>query len=680
MVLRLTNEQISAGIWYIGLFNGIGYERTQSKMINRGSSFTFSANISVDGCTVSGLWGPYCNRAIVPVSCDHTAVYEDSKNIFDASSHNQTAESNLTCQNSLEVACSRSSELKLYSLDLTGMIQFLKIVVKDAQFNQTISGNSTKKINGTLYARHGAIPSIEFHDYSVDIVKSPLVVESPKIGRWYIGILPANGTRITGAVGNNNINSDLCYSLDWEVFECPAGKAGPNCTAKTYILQAIPGKNPSPPDFHYLPVDGKMSPEAAKFPLEPLLSNSSGNNSDIAWTYFVLDIPREVGGGNIHVQLQADTTLTYELYSRFGGLPSLDTWDYYYANKSSNSNGSLFFKVYDSSDEGASFYILNAREGRWIFGLRHRVLPIGISNLQTTMSLTVERCPNKCSGHGGCKFRMDDSGLSFYSYCDCDRDYGGFDCDITIVPHSDLPRWTCALRWISSSCHVPLTWHVLQSVALIASNAAAILPAYWALRKKAYAEWVIFTTSGVSSALYHACDVGTWCVLTFHVLQFMDFWLSFMAVASTFIYLTTVEEVTKRAIHACVAILTALMAATGATRSSNIPLVIGIGASGLFIGLVIEFSTTLKSILCSRRLNVNMIERWLSFKVWLYNLLKTIRSRFRWIFVLVGFILVAMAAVSWKMESTASYWIWHSVWHVTIYASSFFFLCSKSLR
>ncbi|KAK9103682.1 hypothetical protein Sjap_020936 [Stephania japonica] len=443
------------------------------------------------------------------------------------------------------------------------------------------------------------------------------------------------------------------------------------------MLQAIPGKNPSPPDFHYLPVDGKMSPEAANFPLEPLLSNSSGDKSNIAWTYFILNIPREAGGGNIHVQLQADTTLTYELYSRFGGLPSLDTWDYYYANKSSNSNGSMFFKVYDSSDEGASFYILNAREGRWTFGLRHHVLPIGVSNLRTTMSLTVERCPNKCSGHGSCKFRMDDSGLSFSSYCGCDRDYGGFDCGITVVTHLDLPRWTCALRWISSSCHVPLKWHVLQSVALIGSNAAAILPAYWALRKKAYAEWVIFTTSGVSSALYHACDVGTWCALNFHVLQFMDFWLSFIAVVSTFIYLTTMEEGTKRAIHACVAILTALMAITGATRSSNIPLVIGIGASGLFIGLIIEFSKTLKSILWSRRLNLNIIERWLSFKVWLYNLLKTIRSRFRWIFVLVGFVLVAMAAVSWKMEGTASYWIWHSVWHVTIYTSSFFFLCSK---
>ena len=34
-----------------------------------------------------------------------------------------------------------------------------------------------------------------------------------------------------------------------------------------------------------------------------------------------------------------------------------------------------------------------------------------------------------------------------------------------------------------------------------------------------YPEWVLFTSSGISSALYHACDVGTWCVLTYNVLQ-----------------------------------------------------------------------------------------------------------------------------------------------------------------
>lgn len=49
-------------------------------------------------------------------------------------------------------------------------------------------------------------------------------------------------------------------------------------------------------------------------------------------------------------------------------------------------------------------------------------------------------------------------------------------------------------------------------------------------------------------------------------MQFMDFWLSFMAVVSTFVYLTDIDEGSKRTIHTVVAILTAFMAENGATR------------------------------------------------------------------------------------------------------------------
>ncbi|KAM7266468.1 hypothetical protein ACFE04_004365 [Oxalis oulophora] len=108
--------------------------------------------------------------------------------------------------------------------------------------------------------------------------------------------------------------------------------------------------------------------------------------------------------------------------------------------------------------------------------------------------------------------------------------------------------------------------HVKQSIALIVSKAAAILPAFWALRQKAFFEWVLFTASGVSSGIYHACDVGTWCPLPYGVLQFMDFWLSFMAVVSVFIYLASTDEGFKRTIKTVVTILTAFMALTKATR------------------------------------------------------------------------------------------------------------------
>lgn len=49
----------------------------------------------------------------------------------------------------------------------------------------------------------------------------------------------------------------------------------------------------------------------------------------------------------------------------------------------------------------------------------------------------------------------------------------------------------------------------------------------------------------------------------------MDFWLSFMAVVSTFVFLASVGEGPKRTIHMCVSIVTAILAATGATRSET---------------------------------------------------------------------------------------------------------------
>nr|CAB3499504.1 unnamed protein product [Digitaria exilis] len=56
-----------------------------------------------------------------------------------------------------------------------------------------------------------------------------------------------------------------------------------------------------------------------------------------------------------------------------------------------------------------------------------------------------------------------DKELNYDFFCTCDRDHGGFDCSDELVSPNG---------------------HIWQSVFLIASNAAAILPAFWALRQK----------------------------------------------------------------------------------------------------------------------------------------------------------------------------------------------------
>ncbi|KAB1215624.1 hypothetical protein CJ030_MR4G001674 [Morella rubra] len=342
------------------------------------------------------MWGQYCNQTVDPLSCIPAESYFPGGDLSGVKSYNQTKANMVSCKSSSKTSCLGDGEPKVYSLDVLGVAQEFTIMARDIKFNVTAANNSgnVNGINLMSFARHGAIPSASLHDYSSDLSKTPLSILSPKVGRWYISILPVSTLKEPGGTQNNG--TKVCYSMESQVLECPFGKAGANCTWERYVL------------------------------------------------------------------------------------------------------------------------------------------------------------------------------------------------------------------------------------------------------------------------------------------QFMDFWLSFMAVVSTFVYLATIDEVFQRAIHTAVAILTALMAATKATRSSNIVLVIAIGALGLLIGWLIEISTNCRSFSFSIGCSLNVTHSWQNFKGWVQNLIQTLFRRFRWGFLLAGFATLAMAAISWKLETSESYWIWHSVWHVTIYTSSLFFLCSKS--
>ncbi|KAK8650552.1 hypothetical protein V6N13_140184 [Hibiscus sabdariffa] len=611
VTMKLTNDQISARVLYFGLFNGVGPTRTQSKMIVRGPSYSFAANITVEGCVTSTMQGQYCNQTVEQLSCGLSR-----NNSGNGSASGFFNQSMVSCRNNFETSCLGDEEMKIYSLEILRIAELLTISAEDVRLRPLSSTGNSSGIDLICYARYGAMPSATLHDYSGNLNKSPLVISSPKVGQWYISILALNLLKVIG--GSQSNVSKVCYSLDLQELECPLGKAGPNCLSERYMLQ-FSGKIPS----H----------------LNPIFCH----------------IVRKSSGGNLHVQLTSDRKSNYEVYIRNGGLPSLVNWDFYYVNKLSSSHGSMFFVLYSSSEEKVDFDILYIKEGLWNIALRNLNSIGGTSNGQTTMSISLERCPKRCSYHGDCRSALDASGLTSYSFCDCDRTHGGFDCSIEIVSRQG---------------------HIWQSIALIASNGAAVLPAIWSLRQKAFAEWVIYTTSGISSGLYHACDVGTWCALSFGVLQFFDFWLSFLAVVSTFVYLTTIGEVYKRAIHTVMTILTALLAITNATRSSNVIVVMAIGALALLVGWLIELSSKYRPLSFSMDLCLNMLERW-RVREWMNNLVKTLMKRFRWGFLLAGFIALAMAAISRNTENSQNYWIWHSVWHVTIYTSSFFFLCSK---
>ncbi|CAL9163504.1 unnamed protein product [Musa hybrid cultivar] len=688
--VTLTNELISPGIWYFGFFNGLGPARTQSKMINRGKAYIFSISIVIEGCSTMGVWGPYCNQSVNMIPCFQSSIDKHSRKLLDLNMYSWgslnhmaqagedkeanyhlsskwmtmkykqvdnnasmfvTAENLMTCNNTIELSCLRNGELNIYAVDIVSITSQFVVSLTDLRFNQTSSTENLGNFSEILlmsYARYNAMPLKSLHDYSTDISRAPLIVNSPKVGRWYIAFQAVNQTEASGTMQETFLNGSLCFSFMLQVPECSSGKAGFNCTWEAHTLQRASKNSAVPFASYYLPVSELGSTDAG-FSLDNLLSNSSVEQT--AWTYFFFDIPTGAAGANMHVRLSSDTKLNYGVYTKFSGLLTMDNWDYF-ANSTSRSNDSMFLASDDSSGKNIDFYVLSAREGTWCIGLEH---PLNANNkYQTTMSIWLEGCPNHCSHHGACRNSIDESGLTFYSYCACDRDHGGFDCSNELVTHKG---------------------HIWQLIFLVASNAAAILPAFWALRQKAFAEWVLFTSSGISSGLYHACDRGTWCVLSFHVLQFLDFWLSFMAVVSTFIYMATIDEASKRAIHTSISILTALLAVTGATRSANIAIVVAIGTAGLLLGWFLEFSVH-RAIHCPLRFDLNMPERWQNLRSWLQNLIRTLQKRFHWLYLLLGFFTLALAAACRTLEANESYWIWHSFWHITIYTSSFFFLYS----
>ncbi|WOL06177.1 hypothetical protein Cni_G14909 [Canna indica] len=690
MSVTLTNEQISSGTWYFGFFNGLGPARTQSKMISRGKTYTFGISIVVEGCSIMGILGPYCNQSIYMTSCSQSSINKQSRSLLDSNmdrigslnrhqdrKNNEanyllsskrmtveykqadsnaslfvTADNFMTCNNSIESSCLGHGEWNIYVMDIVTITSQFVVSLTNLRFNQTPStenpGNSSKVLLMS-YVRYNAVPLKSLHDFSADISQGPLIVNSPKIGRWFIAFQAVNRTQTSGTMQETFLDGSLCFSFMWQVPECNIGKAGFNCTWEAHTLRRA-SKNPAVPFVSYYLPESELGSSDASFSLSPLLSNSSVEQT--AWSYFFLEIPTGAAGANIHVRLSSDTKLGYGVYTQFGSLPSVDTWDYF-ADSTSRNNGSMFLASNDSSGKNIDFYVLSAREGIWSVGIMHPV--DNYNKYQITMSIWLEGCPSHCNHHGACRNSIDESGLTFYSFCACDRDHGGFDCSNELVTHKG---------------------HILQSIFLVASNGAAIFPAFWALRQKAFAEWVLFTSSGISSGLYHACDRGTWCILSFRVLQFLDFWLSFMAVASTFVYMATIDEASKRAIHTSISILTALLAETGATRSSNIAIVVAIGTAGLLVGWFLEFSTLRRAISCPMRFDLNIPEGWQNIRSWLRNLVRTLQKRFRWPYLVLGFIMLALAATCWTLEANKNYWIWHSFWHITIYTSSFFFLYS----
>lgn len=232
MTMKLTNEQISARVLYFGLFNGVGPTRTQSKMIVRGPSYSFAANISVEGCITSSMQGQYCNQTVELLSCGLSR-----NNSGNGSASGFFNQSMLSCRNNFETSCLGDEEMKIYTLEILRVAEFLTISAENVRLRPVNNSGNSSGIDLMCFVRYGAMPSATLHDFSGNLNKPPLVINSPKVGQWYISILALNLSKETG--GSQSNVSKVCYSLELQELECPLGKAGPDCLSERYMLQKL---------------------------------------------------------------------------------------------------------------------------------------------------------------------------------------------------------------------------------------------------------------------------------------------------------------------------------------------------------------------------------------------------------------------------------------------------------
>eukprot|EP00897_Mesotaenium_endlicherianum_P008675 jgi/Mesen1/7836/ME000419S07156 len=276
-------------------------------------------------------------------------------------------------------------------------------------------------------------------------------------------------------------------------------------------------------------------------------------------------------------------------------------------------------------------------------------------------------CPDACSNHGTCAAMPDGSRLHTISYCYCDRTHGGTNCSVQLVSA------------LGESKH----W-----AALVLSNGASVLPAMWCFRHKAYAEWVIYSTSGVASGIYHSCDAGGWCAAAYSTLQFADFFLSFMAVVATCLHVAALEPAPKMTMFVVFMIVASVIACDKATSGMNIVVVALMGGTGLLFGWSLDIGRQrLVSATHHRRPpahhhhpSYRYLLGWAATRasragsaVW------SLLRRYKWPYLVAGAVALLAAKLNWLYETAATYWAWHSLWHLSIYTSALLFLCATDV-
>uniref|UniRef100_A0A7I3ZXK8 EGF-like domain-containing protein n=1 Tax=Physcomitrium patens TaxID=3218 RepID=A0A7I3ZXK8_PHYPA len=684
--ISLTNMQIPAGLWYVGVFSDPEPGRFQAKMITRGSTFTFGVHFTVSGCKTPNLRGRDCDVAVKSLYFETPPISSIESGWSQKRLHNQETILTKTGTN-LDVNVKTMPDLIHQSngvgdkeenawTSLTsqrvdvGAWKYFALEVDDFALSLQIravcmSPNCGAGIGTSLYLSHGALP--DDGDNGTVMDSPPITVSAPRRGLWYVG------------VRNPTTTSPLDFDLHWRVESCAV-----STISMERVLVDEWGESPF--NSYYGPAGGDSLIHSPWFSLSEVAP--VGTTSPKNWTFFFMEVPRGASGAVLSVKLRHGVHATSTVYARWEGLATLDNWDVKVVNSEEKGDvdelsldlvypaegiwcigvhyvkefepvhetsadftqrSSRFFLIWKNTTKSIAHWYENvveclgaAKRSLWrIIGHNKvsekflfasaeadMIRPSGPApatqpstelsserqDAEAQMHISVHGCLNHCSGRGRCVTGYESSRLHFYSYCHCDAAHGGIDCSVPLLVPTD---------------------ETVQIWTLVGSNFAALLPSYWAMQHQGYSEWMAFTASGAASGFYHSCDAGGWCALKYDTLQFLDFWLAFLVVIVTCVEVASLKQNVKAVAHVGFAIVTAAITKEDATRLESIH----------------RFGE---------------------------QLLHQLKGRFRWGYLIAGLGILCTAGLSWVLEAAETYWIWHSLWHVSIYTSAFLILCSTA--
>lgn len=144
----------------------------------------------------------------------------------------------------------------------------------------------------------------------------------------------------------------------------------------------------------------------------------------------------------------------------------------------------------------------------------------------------------------------------------------------------------------------------------------------------------------------------------------------------------SLKQNVKAVAHVGFAIVTAAITKEDATSAWNVLLVAIMGLAGLLFGWALEcwrlelIPTWFRAIRAID--SIRPVIRLESIHRFGEQLLHQLKGRFRWGYLIAGLGILCTAGLSWVLEAAETYWIWHSLWHVSIYTSAFLILCSTA--